>query len=92
MAPSHRKKTVGKRTTTTSSPPGDRKLREENACAISRLHRRGLPSSAFKRPGSKLKARTRVNIPWDSGAIPETGNVRPHEPHTPMHRAPHEES
>ena len=25
-------------------------------------------------------------------AIPETSNVRPHEPHTPMHRIPHEKS
>ncbi|RVW59041.1 hypothetical protein CK203_106728 [Vitis vinifera] len=30
--------------------------------------------------------------PGTTGAIPETCNVRPHEPHTPMHRAPREES
>ena len=30
--------------------------------------------------------------PGTAGAIPETCNVRPHERHTPMHQAPHEES
>ncbi|RVW39251.1 hypothetical protein CK203_085070 [Vitis vinifera] len=34
MAPSHRKKTVGKRTTTESSPPGDRKIKRRKRGVI----------------------------------------------------------
>ncbi|WKA12269.1 hypothetical protein VitviT2T_029679 [Vitis vinifera] len=30
--------------------------------------------------------------PGTAGVIPETGNVRPQERHTPMHQAPQEES
>ncbi|RVX15379.1 hypothetical protein CK203_009047 [Vitis vinifera] len=92
MALSHRKKTVGKRTTIANSPPGDRKVKRRKRGATHPSFINGAsPSSAFKRSDSNLKARTRVNIPWDSRSRPKKSNVRPHEPHTPMHRAPHEE-
>ncbi|RVW96536.1 hypothetical protein CK203_029655 [Vitis vinifera] len=93
MASNHRKKTVGKRTTAESSPPGDRKIKRRKCCITHPgFDIRASSSSAFKRPSSKLKARTRINIPWDSRSYPGTCNMRPHEPYTPMPRAPREES
>ncbi|RVW26963.1 hypothetical protein CK203_098769 [Vitis vinifera] len=71
MAPSHRKKTVGKRTTTESSPPGDRKIkRRKRGITHPGFNIRASSSLAFKRPSSKLKAKTRVNISWDSWSSP----------------------
>ncbi|RVX14218.1 hypothetical protein CK203_011126 [Vitis vinifera] len=71
MAPSHRKKTVSKRATTASSPPGDRKIkRRKRSVAHTSFIDGASPSTAFKRPGCKLKARTRVDIPWDSRSHP----------------------
>ncbi|RVW14638.1 hypothetical protein CK203_085435 [Vitis vinifera] len=55
-------RTVGKRTTAESSPPGDRKIKRENAVLRIQLQHRASSSSAFKRPSSKLKARARVYI------------------------------
>ncbi|RVW30694.1 hypothetical protein CK203_097308 [Vitis vinifera] len=63
------KKTVGKRKTAKSSPPGDGEARVANS--------KPEPESIY--PGS-------------TGAIPGTYNARPHEPRTPMPRAPREES
>ncbi|RVX01432.1 hypothetical protein CK203_017588 [Vitis vinifera] len=69
------------------------RLREENAVLCIQASTSGPPRLQRSRgPGSKLKVRTRVNISWDSGSYPETYNVRPHEPYTPMPRAPREES
>ncbi|RVW85668.1 hypothetical protein CK203_037546 [Vitis vinifera] len=92
MAPSHRKKTVGKRTTTASSPPGDRKVKRRKRGATHpgfidgpprRQRSRGQIANSRPEPESIYPGTTR--------AVPETSNVRPHEPHTPMHRAPREE-
>ncbi|RVX04473.1 hypothetical protein CK203_018394 [Vitis vinifera] len=88
------KETVGKRTTTESSPPGDRKIERRKRCITHPgFNIRASSTSAFKRPSSKLKAstRTRINISWTTGAIPGACNVRPHEPHA-YARAPREES
>ncbi|RVX15935.1 hypothetical protein CK203_005789 [Vitis vinifera] len=69
------------------------KLREENAVLRIQASSTGPPRQqrsrgqvANSRPGPESI------YPGTAGAIPETRNVRPHEPHTPMHRAPHEES
>ncbi|RVW72853.1 hypothetical protein CK203_057181 [Vitis vinifera] len=93
MAPSHRKKTVRKRTTTESSPPGDRKIkRRKRGITHPGFNIRASSSLAFKRPSSKLRPKPESIYPGTVGALLETGNVRPHEPHTPIPRAPHEES
>ncbi|RVW21176.1 hypothetical protein CK203_105321 [Vitis vinifera] len=64
MATSHRKKTVGKRTTTANSPLGDRKVKRRKRGATHPSFIDGAsPSPAFERPDGKLKAGTRVNIP-----------------------------
>ncbi|KAL6350634.1 hypothetical protein AAG906_025564 [Vitis piasezkii] len=89
MAPSHRKKTVGKRSTTESSPPGDRKIKRRNADTHPGFNIRASSSSAFKRPSSKLKARTRINISWDSRSYPRSmqhsmrARLGPQEPGRP---------
>ncbi|RVW83239.1 hypothetical protein CK203_039625 [Vitis vinifera] len=68
------------------------KLREENVVlriqATStgppcRQHSRGQIANSRPEPES-IYLRT-------AGVVPETSNVRPHEPHTPMHQAPREE-
>ena len=93
MAPSHRKKTVSKRKTTASSPPGDSKLREENVVLRIQTSSTG-PSRHQHSRGQVANSRLDPEsiYPGAAGAILEACNVRPHEPHTPMHRAPHEES
>ncbi|RVW70216.1 hypothetical protein CK203_051480 [Vitis vinifera] len=64
------------------------RLGKKTLCTHSSLNIRTSSSSALKRPGGKLKARARINISWVTGAIPGTYNARPHEPRTPMPRAP----
>ncbi|RVW60306.1 hypothetical protein CK203_084062 [Vitis vinifera] len=49
-----------------------------------RQHSRGQVANSRPEPESIY--------PGTAGAIPETCNMRPHEPHTPMPRAPREES
>ncbi|RVW28345.1 hypothetical protein CK203_099748 [Vitis vinifera] len=91
---SHRKETVGKRKTAESSPPGDRKIERRKRCvthpgfnirAPRRQRSRG--QVANSRPQQEPES-----ISWDTGVIPGACNVRPHEPRTPMPRAPREES
>ncbi|RVW36067.1 hypothetical protein CK203_079652 [Vitis vinifera] len=49
MASNHRKKTVGKRTTTESSPPGDRKIERRKRCVTHPgFNIRASSTSAFK--------------------------------------------
>ncbi|RVW79192.1 hypothetical protein CK203_045180 [Vitis vinifera] len=69
------------------------RLREENAVLriqasstgpLHQQHSRGQVANSRPDPESIY--------PGTVGAIPETSNGRPHEPHTPMHRAPREES
>ncbi|RVW87013.1 hypothetical protein CK203_043521 [Vitis vinifera] len=49
MASNHRKKTVGKRTTTESSPPGDRKIERRKRCITHPgFNIRASSTSAFK--------------------------------------------
>ena len=95
MAPSHRKETVGKRKTTESSTPRDKKIERRKRCITHPgLDIRASSTSAFKEPSSKFEAstRTRINISWDNRSYPRACNVRPHEPHMPMPQAPREES
>ncbi|RVW60098.1 hypothetical protein CK203_086550 [Vitis vinifera] len=71
MAPGHRKKTVGKRTATANSPLGDRKVKRRKRGATHPGFIDGAsPSRAFERSDGKLKARTRVDMPWDSKSHP----------------------
>ncbi|RVW59016.1 hypothetical protein CK203_107798 [Vitis vinifera] len=88
MAPSHRKKTIGKRTTTESSPPGDRKIkRRKRGTTHLGFNIRASSSSAFERPGSKLEARTRARKSLgDQGHQPTTWAARPDPVVTPWCR------
>ncbi|RVW35137.1 hypothetical protein CK203_085882 [Vitis vinifera] len=70
MASNHRKKTVGKRTTTESSPPGDRKIKRRKRCITHPgFNIKASSSSAFKRPSSKLKAEPESIYPGTTGVI-----------------------
>ncbi|RVW78023.1 hypothetical protein CK203_044839 [Vitis vinifera] len=95
MASNHRKKTVGKRTTTESSPPGDRKIERRKRCITHPgFNIRASSTSAFKGQvaNSRPQQEPESIYPGTTGAIPGACNVRPHEPRTPMPRAPREES
>ena len=93
MAPSHRKKTVSKRKTTASSPPGDSKLREENVVLRIQTSSTG-PSRHQHSRGQVANSRPEPESIYlkTTGAIPETCNARPQERHTPIHQTPLEES
>ena len=69
------------------------RLREENAVLRIQASSKGPPRRQRSR-GQVANSRLDPESIYlrTVGAIPETYNVRPHEPHTPMHRAPHEES
>ncbi|RVW71261.1 hypothetical protein CK203_062705 [Vitis vinifera] len=94
MASSHRKETVGKRTTTESSPPGDRKIERRKRITHPGFNIRASSTSAFKGQvaNSRPQQEPESIYPGTTGAIPGACNVRPHEPRTPMPRAPREES
>ncbi|RVW93368.1 hypothetical protein CK203_022441 [Vitis vinifera] len=68
------------------------KLREENAVLRIQASSTG-PSRRQRSRGQIANSRPEPEsiYPGTVGAVPETSNVRPHEPHTPMHRAPFEE-
>ncbi|RVW88561.1 hypothetical protein CK203_033018 [Vitis vinifera] len=68
-------------------------LREENVV----LHIQASTSMPPRRQHSRgqvanSRPEPKSIYPGTAGAIPEAYNVRPHEPHTPMPRAPREES
>ncbi|RVW19451.1 hypothetical protein CK203_114598 [Vitis vinifera] len=69
------------------------KLREENAVLRIQASTSGPPRRQRSR-GQVANSRPEPEsiYPGTAGAILGTCNVRPHEPHTPMPRAPHEES
>ena len=69
------------------------KLREENAVLRIQASSTGPPRQQHSR-GQVANSRPEPEsiYPGTAGAIPETRNMRPHEPHTPMHRTPREES
>ena len=69
------------------------RLREENAVLRIQASSTGPPCRQRSR-GQVANSRPDPEsiYPGTAGAIPETCNVRPHERHTPMHRAPYEES
>ncbi|RVX18811.1 hypothetical protein CK203_006876 [Vitis vinifera] len=95
VAPSHRKETVGKRKTAKSSPPGDRKIERRKRCVTHPgFNIRASATTAFEGPSSKLKPQQEPEsiYPRTIGAIPGARDARPHEPRTPMPRAPREES
>ncbi|RVW63608.1 hypothetical protein CK203_057394 [Vitis vinifera] len=95
MAPSHRKETVGKRKTAESSPPGDRKIERRKRCVTHPgFNIRTSSTSAFEGQvaDSRPQQEPESIHPGTTGAIPGACNVRPHEPRTPMPRAPREES
>ncbi|RVW95512.1 hypothetical protein CK203_028720 [Vitis vinifera] len=68
------------------------KLREENAVLRIQASSTGPPRCQRSR-GQIVNSRLEPEsiYPGTAGAVLETSNVRPHKPHTPMHRAPHEE-
>ncbi|RVW55179.1 hypothetical protein CK203_066949 [Vitis vinifera] len=56
MAPSHRKETVGKRKTTESSPPGDRKVERRKRCTTHPgFNIRASSTSTFEGPSSNSR-------------------------------------
>ena len=69
------------------------RLREENVVLRIQASSTGPPCRQRSR-GQVANSRPDPEsiYPGTAGAIPETCNVRPHERHTPMHRAPREES
>ncbi|RVW17933.1 hypothetical protein CK203_108000 [Vitis vinifera] len=69
------------------------KLREENAVLRIQASTSGPPRRQRSR-GQVANSRPEPEsiYPGTAGAILGTCNIRPHEPHTPMPRAPHEES
>ena len=69
------------------------RLREENAVLRIQASSTGPPRRQHSR-GQMANSRPEPEsiYPGTTRAIPETSNVRPHEPHTPMHRVPCEES
>ncbi|RVW21296.1 hypothetical protein CK203_110081 [Vitis vinifera] len=69
------------------------RLREENAVLRIQASSTGTPRRQHSR-GQVANSRPEPEsiYPGTAGAILEACNVRPHEPHTPMHQAPHEES
>ena len=69
------------------------RLREENAVLRIQASSTGPPRRQRSRGQVAISRPEPESIyPGTVGVVPETSNVRPHEPHTPMHRAPHEES
>ncbi|KAL6321395.1 hypothetical protein AAG906_016493 [Vitis piasezkii] len=68
------------------------RLREENGVLRIRLQHRGLLVASVRRPVANSRPEPESIYPGSAGAIPGACNVRPHEPHTPMPRAPREES
>ncbi|RVW17402.1 hypothetical protein CK203_094158 [Vitis vinifera] len=90
---SHRKKTVGERKTAKSSPPGDGEVKGRKRCVThSSLNIRSSSSSAFKGQVANSRPEPESIYPGSTGAVPGAYNARPHEPRTPMPRAPREES
>ncbi|RVW75624.1 hypothetical protein CK203_059090 [Vitis vinifera] len=78
-----------------SRSSGDRKIERRKRCVTHPgFNIRTSSALAFKRLSSKLKAQQEPEsiYPGTTGAILGACNVRPHEPHTPMPRAPREES
>ncbi|RVW62167.1 hypothetical protein CK203_062585 [Vitis vinifera] len=69
------------------------RLREENAILRIQASSTG-PPRRQRSKGQVVNSRPEPEsiYPGTAGAIPEAYNVRPHEPPTPMNRAPHEES
>ncbi|RVW56288.1 hypothetical protein CK203_111210 [Vitis vinifera] len=69
------------------------RLREENTVLRIQASSTGPPRRQHSRSQVANSRHDPESIyPGAAGAIPGTCNVRPHEPHMPMHRAPHEES
>ncbi|RVW58112.1 hypothetical protein CK203_111132 [Vitis vinifera] len=89
------KKTVGERKTAESSPPGDRKIERRKRCVTHpSLNIRASSTSTFEGQvaNSRPQQEPESIYPGTTGAIPGARDARPHEPRTPMPRAPREES
>ncbi|RVW13294.1 hypothetical protein CK203_103423 [Vitis vinifera] len=93
MASSHQKKQLASERKLQALLHETVKLREENAVLRIQASSTGPPRHQRSR-GQVANSRPEPEsiYPGTAGAIQETGNVRPHEPHTPMHRALREES
>ncbi|RVW27781.1 hypothetical protein CK203_106858 [Vitis vinifera] len=87
------KKTVGERKTAKSSPPGDGEVKGRKRCVRIQASTSG-PPRRQRSKGQVAKSRPEPEsiYPGSTGAVPGTYNARPHEPRTPMPRAPREES
>ncbi|RVW96074.1 hypothetical protein CK203_027638 [Vitis vinifera] len=95
MASSHRKETVGKRRQLKALLQETERLREENAVLRIQASTSGPPRRQRSRgqvANSRPQQEPESIYPGTTGAIPGACNVRPHEPRTPMPRAPREES
>ena len=69
------------------------RLREENAMLHIQASSTGPPrGQRLRGQGANSRPNPELIYPGTAGAIPETGDVRPQERHTPMHQAPQEES
>ena len=69
------------------------RLREENTVLRIKASSTGPPHGQCSRgQGANSRLEPELIYLGTVGAIPETGNVRPQERHTPMHQAPQEES
>ncbi|RVW28049.1 hypothetical protein CK203_097989 [Vitis vinifera] len=69
------------------------RLREENAMLRIQASSTGPPrGQRLRGQGANSRPNPESIYPGTAGAIPETGDVRPQERHTPMHQAPQEES
>ena len=69
------------------------RLRKENAeLRIQASSTRPPRGQCSRGQGANSRPDPKSIYPGTAGAIPETGNVRPQERHTPMHQAPQEES
>ncbi|RVW72957.1 hypothetical protein CK203_053103 [Vitis vinifera] len=69
------------------------RLREENVVLRIQASSMGPPRGQRSRgQGANSRPNLESIYPGTAGAIPETGNVRLQERHTPMHQAPQEES
>ncbi|RVW83675.1 hypothetical protein CK203_046038 [Vitis vinifera] len=77
MAPSHRKETVGKRKTTESSPPGDRKIERRKRCLRIQASTSGPPRRQRSRgqvANSRPQQEPESIYPGTTGAIPGACN------------------
>ncbi|RVW90219.1 hypothetical protein CK203_042013 [Vitis vinifera] len=91
MAPSHRKRQLASERQLKALLQETERLREENAVLRIQASTSGPPRRQRSRgqvANSRPQQEPESIYPGTTGAIPGACNVRPHEPRTPMPRAP----